>query len=166
MLCQKCKQNDATAHIHYVRNGVVKDMYLCSDCAKDYKTKSFYDADLFKMLTSLLDDGFESDKTVKKCDCCGADFDDIRRTGKVGCGKCYKIFEIQLSTTIARLHGRTNHIGKTLNVSTTDKNNSHSGKDSSESKLENLKNQLADAVANEEYEKAAVIRDEIKKMEE
>ncbi len=166
MLCQKCKQNNATSHIHYVRNGVVRDMYLCSGCAKEYKTKSFYDADILKMLTSLLDDGFENNKTVLKCDCCGADFDEIRRTGKVGCGNCYKVFEKQLSTTIARLHGRTTHIGKTLGISTTDKSASVAENNSPENRLENLKKRLAEAIAKEEYEKAAVIRDEIRKMEE
>lgn len=172
MLCQKCKQNNATSHIHYVRNGVVRDIYLCKSCATEYKAENLYDGDIFKVLSSLLSDGANVTKntdTKLKCDCCGSDFNEIRRTGKVGCSNCYKVFEAQLSPTVARIHKNTVHIGKKPNdsiVSESVEGHNENEAASKEQTITGLKRELAEAIKNEEYEIAAVIRDKIKGMEE
>ncbi len=167
MLCQKCKQNNATSHLHYVNNGIVRDIYLCSDCAADFKAQSFYDGDIINMISNLLDEGVLGTKPTLKCECCGTDFNEIRRTGKVGCGNCYKVFEKQLASIISRLHGKTTHIGKTLNYKNCEyKSNERISGDNRKIVLGELKERLADAISSEEYEKAAVIRDEIRKLEE
>ncbi len=167
MLCQKCKQNNATSHIHYVRNGIVRDMYLCNACASDFKTDGLYDGDVFKMLSSLLNNNKADTKNTVRCDCCGTDFDEIRKTGKVGCGNCYRIFEKQLSPTIARLHGKTVHVGKIPSINKINKSisNDENPAKTKEQIIAELKNDLASAIKNEEYEKAAVIRDRIKEEE-
>lgn len=173
MLCQKCKQNNATSHIHYVRNGVVRDMYLCNTCATEYKSENLYDGDIFNMLSSLLNNGAEASNlsNIKlKCDCCGAEFNEIRRTGKVGCSNCYKVFEAQLSPIVARIHKNTVHIGKkpeniedTVDIKHEDISDDCKYK---EPTIADLRRELNEAIEKEEYEKAAVIRDKIKAMEE
>lgn len=171
MLCQKCKQNNATSHIHYVRNGIVRDMYLCDSCTIEYKTAFSNDGDIFKMLSSFLNDNTVKFKETLKCDCCGTDFNTIRKTGKVGCGNCYSVFEKELSPTISRIHGKTTHIGKKPCVAVETsavENESIAEKtvNEKESKIAELKAQMSVAVKNEDFESAARLRDEIKSLEE
>ena len=167
MLCQKCNMKNATSHIHYVLNGVVRDMYLCSDCAKEYHSTQSFDGDVFKMLSSLLNENIGNVKTTVKCDCCGADFNEIRRTGKVGCANCYKVFEAQLAPTIARIHGKTVHIGKKPLPAKSDEQPKQQKAviDPKEQRIKELKDRMAEAIKNEEFEKAAELRDQIKAEE-
>lgn len=167
MLCQNCGKNNATSHIHSVINGVVKDKYLCDECAAKENTGALGENDLFKMLSSFLNDGVMPKTAGKRCECCSATFDEIRRTGRVGCGNCYKTFEKELSPTLLRIHGRTLHVGKRPGAApecqTSDAGNQETSK---EQRIKSLKEQLAQAIEHEEYEKAAVLRDEIKREEE
>lgn len=167
MLCQKCNSKNATSHIHYVLNGVVRDMYLCSDCAKEYHSTQGFDGDVFKMLSSLLNESMGNVKTAVKCECCGTDFDEILRTGKVGCANCYKVFEAQLAPTIARIHGKTVHIGKRPQIieNVEQFKNEETLIDPKEQRIKALKEQMAEAIKNEDFEKAAELRDLIKAEE-
>ena len=167
MLCQKCKAQNATSHIHFVLNGVVRDAYLCHDCAKEYHASELYENDVFKMLSSLLNDNVGNVKETLKCECCGTDFDEIRRTGRVGCGNCYTVFEKRLAPTIARIHGKTVHIGKKPDITLSEpaSQNVPTVEETKESKIAKLRYELAEAIRNEEYEKAAVIRDKIREEE-
>ena len=167
MLCQKCNMKNATSHIHYVLNGVVRDMYLCSDCAKEYHSTQNFDGDVFKMLSSLLNENISNVKTSVKCDCCGVDFNEIRHTGKVGCANCYKVFESQLAPTIVRIHGKTVHIGKKpqTSESTFKSPKEEPSVDPKKQRIKELKEQMAEAIKNEEFEKAAELRDLIKAEE-
>ena len=54
MICQNCKKNNATAHLHSVSNGIVKDAYLCSECAKAFKVTEFDNNDLFYIIYNLI----------------------------------------------------------------------------------------------------------------
>ncbi len=162
MICQNCGLNNATSHFHSVINGVVTDKYLCSKCAAALKTPSFADDGIFDMLTSFLSDTATVKTDAKKCECCGVTYDVIAKTGKVGCSRCYETFKEELSSTLVRLHGRTNHIGKRLNRDVVQENKSVTIQE----KIDNLRKELAQAIKDEQYEKAAVLRDEIKGLEE
>ncbi len=154
MLCQNCGKNDATTHYHSVINGVVKDKYLCSECAVKDRQMSVGENDFLKMLTSFFNDSSVQNLKTVKCECCGTTFADIRLNGKVGCGNCYNVFKEELTPTLQRIHGRTTHIGKrpsdnneTLDI------------------LDDLKKQLKKAIETENYEEAANLRDLIRQKE-
>lgn len=163
MLCQKCKQNSATARVHYVKNGIVCEMYLCPDCADEFKMHNFYDEDVLNIISSMFNNASIKPKNILKCELCGTDFDEIKATGRVGCSNCYKVFEKQFASTLLRLHGKTRHVGKIPNRII--ENSIKKEQDGGQTELEALKNKLAEAILREEYEKAAVIRDEIRKRE-
>ena len=98
------------------------------------------------------------DTTPKCCPCCGAAFSDIAETGKVGCSECYKTFYTELLPYLKRIHGGVRHTGKvpgTKQLVIKEETGS----------VSELKAKLASLVAAEKYEEAAVVRDEIKKME-
>lgn len=160
MLCQKCKQREATRHIRSVVDGVVNDSYLCEKCAESLKVADIYGNEIFKILSSLIDTKEEAD--TPRCDCCGISFNEISRTGRVGCARCYKFFEKQLRPAIAKIHGTTVHAGK---VPKRPERCEEGTADTEKIRVEELKIQLKTAVENEEYEKAAQLRDEIKGLE-
>lgn len=162
MLCSKCKLREATSHIHSVVNGVVSDTYLCSECAAKVKTPSFTDDNIFKMLSSMLYNDTASSVKKVSCDGCGVTLDEISRTGRVGCGKCYETFKKEIEPALIKIHGRTAHIGKRPYEEVT----AETKPQGEISVKEQLKIKLAEAVKNEEYEKAAVLRDELKRLSE
>ncbi|MBO5852815.1 MAG: UvrB/UvrC motif-containing protein [Clostridia bacterium] len=160
MLCQKCGQNMATTHIKTVIGGKVTEQNLCGYCAAKKGYTGFADGSISGLLSSMLGQVMKSDNGVfeQACSCCGSTFADIAETGKVGCAECYKTFETELLPYLKRIHGSINHTGKTPG--------------STElvvtefiDKVSHLKRKLANLVAEEKYEEAAKIRDEIKELE-
>ena len=95
----------------------------------------------------------------KRCDFCGSSFEDISNTGKVGCAKCYDAFFDQLMPSIKRIHGNTKHAGKF---------GSRTGgkKNTLKSKIQALDEKMKVAISEQNFEEAAKIRDELKKLRE
>jgi protein arginine kinase activator len=81
---------------------------------------------------------------------------EFKEKGILGCSECYKAFAPTVNPVISRVQGKTEHIGK-IPVK--------SGKGIAErKKLLNLKQELQRAIAMEEYEKAAEIRDKMREI--
>ena len=160
MLCQNCGKNPATTHIKTVINGKVTEQSLCGYCAAKSGYSAFSNGSISSLLSSMLGQTtkIESALDEKTCSCCGSTFANIVESGKVGCSQCYKIFEKELLPYLKRIHGSVNHTGKTPGskelVVTEVKD-----------RVSELKRQLAELVAAENYEEAAIVRDEIKRLE-
>jgi protein arginine kinase activator len=165
MKCQKCGKRDADTHVKRVINGEFEEYDLCSECAKEMGyTNMFSDfaSDFNSLLGSFFGNALPARTQATRCEVCNTGYADIARTGMMGCANCYKIFADQLMPTIRRVHGNTTHCGK---HSKAYKVQPVEEKKEDTSKLENLKKQLDIAVKNQEFEKAAQLRDEIKDME-
>ena len=157
MLCQKCGQNTATTHIKTIINGTVSQLNLCGYCAAK---SGLANTSLSGLLSSVFGNALQSNSASfeKNCPCCNSTFANIAETGKVGCAECYKTFSDELLVYLKRIHGSVKHSGKNpgskeLVVSATP------------DRISELKIKLAKLVAEENYEQAAVVRDEIKKLE-
>lgn len=158
MMCDICLKNPATTHIKKVVNGVAKEKHLCSYCAAKEGYSNFGDISFANMLASVFSENHRDNLiAAKRCQCCGASFSDIAQSGKVGCSECYTVFKEQLLPSLGRLHGKTVHVGEVPNGQENDQNPAE--------KIKQLREQLNDAIKNEEFEKAAEIRDEIKGLE-
>lgn len=153
------------ANVHYTQiiNGNKVEMYLCSQCAEE-KGKFTFSPQL--TLGSLLwgfglggGDDYPGigQQPVLRCSVCGMSFDDFRRLGKLGCPNCYSVFRDNLEPILRRLHGGIEHTGKVPG------NLADEIKTSNE--IERLKAELAAAIENEQYEKAAELRDRIRDLE-
>ena len=161
MLCQICQKKQATTHIKSILNGEVTEYDLCPECAKKMGYGNIF-ADMNSDFSSLLGSFFGMGKeqvlpNSKRCSTCGSSFSDIARRGKVGCADCYSVFYEKLLPTIRRIHGNTEHIGKTAE--------SAGEQNRIQNQVENLKSQLQKAIDNQEFEKAAELRDRIKELE-
>lgn len=158
MLCQNCNKKQATTHIKKIVNDSLEEKYLCNECAEMMGYKSFLNsfAGDFNSFFGFGDKKILSTETVR-CECCGSSYEEIARTGKVGCANCYKIFKNKITPSIIRIHGNTTHTGKiTSSVSPQIK---------AKNTIAQLKNELNKAIEEQEFEKAAEIRDKIKSME-
>lgn len=114
-----------------------------------------------------------------RCNLCGSTFRDISERGKAGCANCYDVFGSQLQRTIEKIHGRCVHNGKLPGKSTPAsaqekaaaaatgaESRDNAGKNESAERIRaKLQARLAAAIENEEYEKAAQLRDEIRILE-
>ena len=160
MLCQKCGKNPATTHIKTVINGKVTEQNLCSNCASSNGYSGFKSGSISNLLASMLVQSLTThpQSMGMRCSCCGSAFSDIAETGKVGCAKCYEEFSEELLPYLKRIHGSVHHNGKVAGhtelvvADVTDT-------------IGELKAKLAKLVAAEKYEEAALVRDEIKRME-
>lgn len=160
MLCEKCGQNTATTHIKTVINGNVTEMSLCGYCAAKEGYTDFSKGSLSALLSSMLASGVQNAGKIQsgRCSFCGATFAQIAESGKVGCANCYKDFKNELLPYFKRIHGSVKHSGKNPTAS---KLATMPEKPS----IEELKIRLAELVASEKYEEAAVLRDKIKEEE-
>ena len=167
MLCDVCKKNEATVHIKEFHNGKCESHHLCAECAGKKEQQGEFGSLGFKLSEILFNTAgavAEKSGSVKNeepienivCPVCQWDTRKIRESGgKVGCPECYKVFSAVLADAFSKIQRGTVHLGK------------HPGrKDGNDygrlkQELMQLQTQLADFVAKEEYEKAAVCRDRI-----
>jgi protein arginine kinase activator len=175
MLCQHCNQNEATTHIKKNINGNKEEMHLCSECAKQLGVM-----DEFKMpsMSELFGDSFlgnflgagasalNSLAGVERCSSCGSSFNDIVKSGHIGCADCYDKFEDRLEPSIKKIHGKTKHIGKFVSYESDEKANDNQPAQNQVSELDSLKAQLNDAIKEQRFEDAVVIRDKINELTE
>lgn len=167
MICQSCNQKEANVHITKIINGVKNEMHLCEDCAKkkqDLNISTSFNMGLPLTFNSILDGFVEAlggttkfYPEEKTCPVCNMRFEDFKRSGRLGCGNCYKAFNDNMIPVIKGIHGNIQHNGKVPKRT--------GGLIKVRRDIDRLKDELKRLVNNEEYEKAARIRDEIKELE-
>lgn len=167
MKCEKCNNREAIINIIKVSKGEKEAIWLCDYCAKelmqlpiskDEINDGYFQGVLNSFLQALNTSKNNSDKLdTLKCDGCGLTYKELKTTGRLGCEECFKAFEGQLRPIIKRIQGDLEHIGKIPK---------RAGRDILKNKtLKKLKDELQIAIIEEEYEKAAVLRDKIKAFE-
>ena len=167
MLCQHCKQNEATTHIRRVVNGAAEEFHLCAACAKEAGLAQLAAPEFGFQLSDLFS-GFlgsslrgQSLPSPVRCELCGSSLDEIIRSSRVGCARCYETFDRQLQPTLQRIHGALRHTGKTPETDPAE-----TVRRRRLNRIESLRAQISEAVQAEDYERAAKLRDEIRKLEE
>lgn len=126
MLCESCKQNEATIHITKIVNGVKKEANLCSECAgKSEEFNLVSDMDMMapfsfpNVLSGLMDyvnkNSINSKATELKCENCGTTYREFKEKGLLGCSRCYESFNPSMLSVIKGVQGNVEHIGKMPN---------------------------------------------------
>ncbi|MGI9626849.1 MAG: UvrB/UvrC motif-containing protein [Longimicrobiales bacterium] len=157
-----CK-NSAVVHLTQVVNNKISTHHLCQACAtaKGINTaKPTSSFALSDFLAQLGETGQTetSTETFEPCDFCGLTFPTFKETGRLGCSHCYSSFEKGLRRLLTRIHGGSQHVGKVYlppNPTATDL----------EKRLDALRRRLNRAVDSEDFERAAVLRDQIRALE-
>ncbi len=160
-ICEHCGKQLAEVFYQENRNGKVKEMSLCGDCAKKLGvTGHFAQEDLFASFP-LFSGITREIKKEKSCPVCGKSLSHIQKSGKFGCSVCYDTFgeALDFSPFVG-----TGYQGEPLTKprKKEEPKTEETGKAES---TEALRKELKRAVAEENYEKAAQLRDEIRARE-
>lgn len=155
--CDLCQKRPATNKINRINeDGQMIELNLCEECAKakgiigpkEIKT-------LLEILAELKKKILEEDANLV-CPKCHLTFANFKTLGKLGCEECYTAFQEKLLPIIQELHHSRQHTGKIPK---------ENGKTKDLSIIKRLRQELKKAIEKEDYEKAAAIRDTLKKYE-
>ncbi len=163
MVCDACKQQQATVHLTEIVNDQMTELHLCEACANQKGAQVESHFGLADLLSGLADFGknpdIEEEVASKACASCGMTYDDFRKVGRLGCAECYTTFKRSLSSLLKRIHGSTHHLGKAPARLV------KPPKASTKLELLDMKRRLERAIDMEEFEEAARLRDHIREME-
>lgn len=131
---------------------------LCDACSKE---KGVQDPTGFALADLLLGIGaaeeIEKGAATEKCPVCGFTQADFKKTGRLGCSTCYVTFAEGLGSLLKAMHKGTEHVGKIPE---------HAQRTAQlNDRVRTLNEDLKKAVAEENYETAASLRDQIKQLE-
>ena len=163
MLCQNCGKYEATSHVKRIVNGESAEAHLCSDCAKALGYNDVFGGfgntfgDLLGSFFGEPQVSAISSRTIR-CEKCGNTFNDIVNSGKIGCADCYTTFYDKLLPSLQRIHGKTRHEGKNPTIIKAEVTNVNP--------IEDLEEQLRIAIDEQNFEKAAQLRDKINELKE
>ena len=92
------------------------------------------------------------------CPVCGMTAGEFRRVGRVGCSNCYSYFADYMPGLIQRIHGNSRHTGKVPVRG--------EARLAEKQKAVQLRQELQQAIAEENFERAAELRDAIRNLEQ
>ncbi|GMV24486.1 MAG: hypothetical protein AMXMBFR58_05170 [Phycisphaerae bacterium] len=174
MKCDRC-DNEATVQEISIRNGARIEIHLCEQCARQAGLAAQTATPLAELLTKyVLATGIGATIPARsmpatECPKCKLSWDEFRRVDRLGCPDCYAAFEGQLGPLLERAHeGGLRHAGKVPARA----GRRHAGRSEQDpvadlaQRVAALRKQLEQAVATEQYEKAAGLRDQIRRLED
>ena len=153
MICELCKEREATVHLTQVVDGVIKKMHLCEECS----TKSGFDVNGPVSITDiLLGMGIEKEPAgagERSCPRCHMRRTDFKKMGRFGCADCYTAFAEELPPLLKAMHRSDRHTGK---VPAREQTRVRASEE-----LADLQKRMDAAIASENFEEAARLRDQI-----
>ncbi len=155
IVCEICKNKEATIHLTQVIDGAVKKVHLCEACA----AQSGFDAHGPMSITDILLGMGHAAEPVKvkvadrSCPRCHMRRADFKKSGRLGCSACYEAFEDELAPLIKVMHRKDQHVGK---IPRREKQSVRVN-----AEIIQLQRDLERAIAREDFEEAARIRDRI-----
>lgn len=165
IFCDECKKNIATVFLTKISGSEVSKVQLCEDCAKRME-ETTEAANLLAFLPQILsglqgmDESLVEDVLAGElvtCKFCGTSFNDFQKMGFLGCSRCYESFGEPLQTVIVEFQESEEHLGKLP------------GKVSEGARLRKrlveLERHLEHRIAEEDYEAAAAVRDQIREID-
>jgi len=159
MLCCVCKEKEATVHLTQIQGDKMQKVDLCEECAKQKGVNDptgFSLADLLLGLGASQELESASGGVDLKCPKCGFTQVDFKKAGRLGCADCYTTFADGLEGLLKTMHKGTRHVGKVPQAL-------QQSRELAE-RLKTLQKKLTKAVDDENFEQAALLRDEIKQM--
>jgi protein arginine kinase activator len=157
MNCDHCDK-PAVVHETVVKNGVTKEVHLCQAHAAAAGYVLPEHQPLNQLLSSFIPAGSgRRSPAAPACPQCGLTVAQFRQSGTLGCEHCYESFGPALEPLIERAHaGGTHHVGRTPR-------RGGEGLDLRALRMR-LVRELDEAVAAEQYERAAELRDRLHEL--
>lgn len=167
MICPRCQKQVASVQVTEILRFVspghpenqVEDHRICETCAQELNLPHTGPAqplaNLWKLLQFHKQRATRAPAATPACPDCGMTLEELRRKGRVGCSKDYEVFAEYLEDHLERMHGATDHVGRLPGAT----------ERGPEVNVESLRNALEVAIQDEDFERAAALRDEIKTLE-
>jgi protein arginine kinase activator len=168
MKCERCQRNAATQAVRAEKDGKPCELFVCDACARETHkvTGTVSLADILFSLGAPGDAnpapppadakaGVVQDAvaTVAACPACGMTRDTLRDRRRFGCPVCYDTFVDDVHALLRELQYGDAHVGRTPR------------KAALKRRMAMLQASLAQAIAAQQYEAAATLRDQIKALE-
>lgn len=153
MKCEICNANEASIEVKQLADGDLREVHLCVECAAKHGLKSPGDLAAFFLGDG---DGVPFEKDVEpslSCPACHMRLSDFRKTSRLGCAQCYDAFAVFLRPMLDTMQLSVVHKGK------------KPVREDVKNEVKSMRTRLACAVKDEAYEKAAVLRDQIRVLE-
>ncbi len=170
MLCEKCHKSEATRAITVKENGVEKELYVCASCAGakagSEKPRTSEGGDLpaplveglVKATLDFMKGVAEAEENERRtCPKCKSNWDTIKEDGRISCPTCWKTFAKKIRSEFLAAEFGPSHKGSAPSVDTMS--------DPSEARAA-LERELKDAVAGENYRRAAEIKRRLDAMDD
>lgn len=162
MKCEVCHQEEATIHLTQVIDGEVKKINLCQKCAQESGidlNSPISITDVLLGLGAVKEPALPSSAAFDlSCERCGMTRAEFKNNARLGCSECYNAFMAEIEAIIQALHHSRQHVGKIP------------ARQGSEARINAqiaaLQKDLETAIATEEYEIAANLRDKINALKE
>ena len=162
--CDKCGK-PAVYHSTLIVNGVSQTTNLCRDCAVKEGVFNTEPASIFDDFFAPFADFLPFEKVENLvCPVCKTSLRDFKASLHVGCPNCYETFRNDLNAMIKRISRFENH--KPESISNTTKTvKDADNKPTKQSKIDELRAEMKQAVAEERYEDAGKLKKKIQKLE-
>ncbi|NOT34050.1 MAG: hypothetical protein HOP12_07760, partial [Candidatus Eisenbacteria bacterium] len=162
MLCQICGKNPANVHFTEIHDNKMTEIHVCERCAEEKglqspTAKSFEISDILAGMVDSTTANEEERVGSVQCPRCQLPYSSFKETGRLGCSECYVAFQPQLRRLLRQIHGDTRHRGR-------HPNREGAGLERSR-QVQRLYDELRRALEGENYERAAELRDEIRRLE-
>lgn len=169
MKCEDCHKREAVVKVTQIINNQKTTLNLCKECANARGHNSAFEnveqhVDELMGQAGLnvqsLSAGLKRQLPDIRCPNCGMSFEHFLKKARFGCGECYRAFRSELEQAMRGIHGASLHRGKSP------VHNAPEGADNKDvipvKEEERLEAELKKAVASEDFERAAEIRDKLK----
>lgn len=177
MQCQSCNKQPASLRITRLSPGSVEELHLCDGCASKvspFHAKMMKKKQIPMTVEHLLKEMLEGQTgaAVEKgeegsaatgrgepltCPKCGLDFSRYRQTWMLGCPACYDAFGEKLEGDLRKMHGAVEHKGAEappVVPSLADV----------QAQVRALRAEMEEAVEEEDFERAAQLRNEVRRL--
>jgi protein arginine kinase activator len=144
-----------------------EELHLCEICAQARNLphapvgKKMTMGDIWKLLQVSGAQAQAQAPKEETCPECGMTLGELRSRGRIGCARDYEVFGSEIQNLLERIHGATDHVGRTPGQSPEELEQARKNR-----RVEDLRRRFESAVRDEEYERAARIRDELEALGE
>lgn len=159
-VCELCNENPASVYITQAIDGESVSMYICEQCAEqngisvsEEEGEVTFDEELLEKLYNQAQHEITDKNQDKKRCKCGTTWSEFREFGFLGCASCYETFRDEINDIFLEIHSSVVHKGKKLEK-----------EEKVDVDIGRLKRKLSEAINNEMFEEAAMLRDNIKRL--
>ncbi|MSR75475.1 MAG: hypothetical protein EXS14_08420 [Planctomycetes bacterium] len=156
MMCQMCQNSEATVLVKQIIAGHKDEIHLCAPCAAE-RGLAIAPALILQHSSTPVASETPTKKRRRRasapqsCKSCGSTLAMLKETGRLGCPEDYVIFEKEILNLLLRAQGCTEHRGR--------QPARMAARQAHERRVASMRTDLSQAIAQQDYERAATLRD-------